>query len=55
MPEIGFDPRVRKNPLEKEMATHSNFIAQEILWTEEPGEATVQEIPRKQLSTHTHT
>ena len=24
------------NPLEKEMATHSNILAWEILWTEEP-------------------
>ena len=26
-----------KNPLEKEMATHSNILAWEMLWTEEPG------------------
>ena len=26
-----------KNPLEKEMATHSSILALEILWTEEPG------------------
>ena len=25
-------------PLEKGMATHSSILAQEILWTEEPGE-----------------
>ena len=26
-----------KDPLEKEMATHSNVLAWEIPWTEEPG------------------
>ena len=33
----GFDPRVRKIPLEKEMAIHSRTIAWKIPWTEEPG------------------
>ena len=32
-----FDPWVRKDPLEKEMATHSSILAWEIPWTEEPG------------------
>ena len=27
----------QEDPLEKEMATHSNILAWEILWTEEPG------------------
>ena len=27
----------QKGPLEKEMATHSNILAWEIPWTEEPG------------------
>ena len=31
-----FDPWVGNIPLEKEMATHSNILAWEILWTEEP-------------------
>ena len=35
------DTRVRsldwKNPLEKEMATHSSILAWRIPWTEEPG------------------
>ena len=26
-----------KDPLEKEIATHSSILAWEILWTEEPG------------------
>ena len=26
-----------EDPLEKEMATHPSILAQEILWTEEPG------------------
>ena len=33
----GFDPWVRKIPLEKEIATHSITLACEIPWTEEPG------------------
>ena len=33
----GFDPWVRKIPLEREMATHSSILAWRILWTEEPG------------------
>ena len=28
----------QEDPLEEEMATHSNFLAWEIPWTEEPGE-----------------
>ena len=27
----------QEDPLEKEMATHSNILAWEITWTEEPG------------------
>ena len=27
----------REDPLEKEMATHSNILAWKISWTEEPG------------------
>ena len=27
----------QEDPLEKEMATHSSILAQEILWREEPG------------------
>ena len=33
----GFDPWVRKIPLEKEMATHSSILAWRIPWTEKPG------------------
>ena len=33
----GFDPWVRKIPLEKGMATHSRMLAWRIPWTEEPG------------------
>ena len=33
----GFSPSVGKIPLEKEMATYSNILAWEMLWTEEPG------------------
>ena len=34
---LGFNPWVRKIPLEKEMATHSSILAWRIPWTEEPG------------------
>ena len=34
----GFDPWVRKTPLEKETATHSSNLAWKIPWTGEPGE-----------------
>ena len=33
----GFNPWVRKIPLEKEMATHSSTLAWKIPWTKEPG------------------
>ena len=33
----GFDPWVRKIPLEKGMATHPSILAWIIPWTEEPG------------------
>ena len=34
--DAGFDPWVREDALEKEMATHSSVLAWEILWREEP-------------------
>ena len=33
---LGFNPRVRKIPLQGEMAAHSSILAWEIPWTEEP-------------------
>ena len=33
----------QKDPLEKEMATHSSVLAWRIPWTEEPGRLTVHE------------
>ena len=33
----GFDPWVRKIPLEKGTATHSSILAWRIPWTEKPG------------------
>ena len=33
----GFDPWIKKIPLEKEMATQSSILAWEIPWTEESG------------------
>ena len=35
--ETGVRSLGREDPLEKEMATHSNILAWEIPWTEEPG------------------
>ena len=37
-----------KEPLEEEMATHSNILAWEIPWTEEPGWAAVHGVTRGQ-------
>ena len=34
---LGFHPWAKEDPLEEEMTTHSNILAWEILWTEEPG------------------
>ena len=46
-----------EDPLQKEMATHSNILAWEIPWTEEPGK--LQSMARKEPDmtgqlTHTH-
>ena len=38
-------------PLEKEMATHSNILAWEIPWTEEPGRS--QRVGQDQATEHT--
>ena len=32
-----FNPWVKEDPLEQEMATHSSILAWKIPWTEEPG------------------
>ena len=39
----------QKDPLEKEMATHSSILAWEIPWTERPGG--LQPMGRKELDT----
>ena len=36
MQEMGVPSLGQKDPLEKEMATHSSILAWEIPWTEEP-------------------
>ena len=38
--------RSQKAPPEKEMATHSNILDWEILWTEEPGGLQFMGLPR---------
>ena len=35
-----------EDPLEEEMATHSNILAWEIPWTEDPGELQSMELQR---------
>ena len=37
MEETQFRSLGREDPLEEEMTTHSNILAWEIPWTEEPG------------------
>ena len=37
MQEIWVQPLGQKDPMEKEMTTHSSILAWEIPWTEEPG------------------
>ena len=37
MQETRVQSLAQEDPLKKEMATHSNILAWEILWTEEPG------------------
>ena len=39
----------QEDPLEKEMATHSNILAWEIPWTEEPGG--LQSMGKQELDT----
>ena len=38
-----------EDPLEKEMATHSNILAWEIPWTEEPGGLQFMELQKSQM------
>ena len=40
----------REGPLEKEVATHSNILAWEIPWTEEPGRTTVHGVTESDTS-----
>ena len=47
------DPSLgQEDPLEKEMATHSNTLAWEILWTEETGR--LQSDMTEHVHAHTH-
>ena len=50
-----FDPWVREDPLEEEMATHSSILAWRIPWKEEPGGLqSVGSHSQTRLSTHSH-
>ena len=42
----------REDPVEKEMATHSNTIAWKVPWTEEPGRLQSMEPQTEQLHFH---
>ena len=64
MQEMQQEPQVwsldQEDPLEKETATHSNFLAWRFPWTEEEEETIVHSILKSQiwlkwLDTHTHT
>ena len=44
----------QKDPLEKKMATHWSIPAWEILWTEEPGRATVCGVAKSQTQLRMH-
>ena len=46
MQEIWVQSLDQKDPLEKEMATHSSILAWEIPWTEEPGRLQSMELQR---------
>ena len=50
MQEIWVQFLGRKDPLEKEMATHSSILAWRIPWTEEPGG--LQSMGHKELDTN---
>ena len=45
----------REDPLEKEMATHSNILAWKITWMEEPGGQHPMGSQRVRHTTNTHT
>ena len=53
------DTRVRslgwKDPLDKEMATHSNILAWRIPWTEEPGELQSTGVSELDTTEYAHT
>ena len=47
MQETWVQSLTQEDPLEKEIATHSNILAWEIPWTEEPGRATVHGVAKE--------
>ena len=58
MEETHVRPLGQDDPLEEEMATHSNILAWEIPWTEEPGGLQFigsQRIRHNWVPEHTHT
>ena len=55
MQELQVQSQGGEDPLEKEMATHSNNLARKIPWSEEPGglqSKVLQRVFRAWLSTH---
>ena len=53
MQETGVRSLGQKNPLEKEMATHSSILAWRIAWTEEPGGLRSMELQESDCATLT--
>ena len=51
---MGSIPEGERPPLEKEMATHSNILAYEIPWAEEPGGLQSMGSRRFRMAEHTH-
>ena len=51
MQETWVQSLTQEDPLEKEIATHSNILAWEIPWTEEPGRATVHGVAKEKVMT----
>ena len=45
----------QEDPLEEEIATHSNILAWKIPWTEEPWQATVHGVAKSQKTEQTYT
>ena len=52
MQEMHVQSLGREDPLQEEMATYSSILAWKILWSEEPGKATVHEVTELHTTGH---